>query len=122
MLFEDRGRTDKHGQKEFIIEVTGGPKKYYNKRRRKNPLFTEPKVVAIPIVTVDWYRNLVQSLRLERLTKKLTQAQLGKLTGSNQAAVSKFEQGLTNPSLKFLVNYTTALDIRLVIKFDNHSK
>lgn len=111
----DEGRTDEFGNKEFIIEITGGPKKYYNKRRRRNPAFHEPRKTEIPRIGDSWYKEVVAGLRQERLWQHLSQMTLAQTLKTHQSVISKFELGKTNPSLLFLRNYAQALGKKIKI-------
>jgi ribosome-binding protein aMBF1 (putative translation factor) len=115
----NKGRTDDHGNREFVIETTGGPKKYFNKRRRRNPLFKPPRIQSGRKVSDEWYTTLVEELRQARLAAKLTQRQLGKLIGSNQAAISRFELGKINITADFLSRLAKALKLKLTIDVSN---
>jgi DNA-binding XRE family transcriptional regulator len=109
----DQGRTDELGNKEFLVFVTGGPMKVLRHQRRKNPFFQEPRLKKPVVLDSTSFEELVGELKQFRLSAKLTQAQLGKLLGSNQAAISKFEQGSTNPTISFLLNFAKALKFKL---------
>lgn len=111
----DEGRTDDEGNKEFLIEITGGPKKYYNRRRRRNPLFREPKVAQAPRITDEWYQEVAAGLRQERIFQHLTQQTLAQTLRTRQPVISQFERGKTNPSLLFLRNYAQALGRKIKI-------
>lgn len=105
----DEGRTDAEGNKEFLIEITGGPKKFYNRRRRHNQLFREPKIIQSPRISDEWYQEVAAGLRQERIFQHLTQQTLAQTLHTRQSVVSQFERGKTNPSLLFLQNYAQAL-------------
>lgn len=121
MIDRDEGRTDAVGNKEFIVETTGGPTKYYNQLRKRNPFFTEPKDLTTAKIDIKWYQEFISSFRHARLVEGLTQKQLAETLGSNQAAISKFERGLTNPTLKNLLDHARALgmDIKLGVTTDS---
>ncbi len=111
----DEGRTDEQGNREFLIEITGGPKKYYNRRRRRNPLFIEPQALVLPRISDEWYKKVVAGLRQERLFRHQTQMTLAQTLHTRQSVISQFEQGKTNPSLLFLQNYAQALDRKIKV-------
>lgn len=104
----DQGRTDQEGRKEFIIKGKMGSKGAVYYTRRLNHAFREPDPIA-PTAKIESYQQLVNDLRLARLEERLSQVQLAKVIGSNQAAVSRFEQGKTNPTVTFLHAYAKAL-------------
>ena len=112
----DEGRTDEEGNREFLIEITGGPKKFYNRRRRRNPLFREPIVIQSPRINEEWYKEVVTGLRQERVFQHLTQMTLAQTLRTRQSVISKFERGKSNPSLLFLRNYAQALGKKIEIK------
>lgn len=112
----NEGRTDKWGNKEFTIESTGGPKKVFNQRRRHNPLFQPPKPSESHRIDADWYAVLIKGIRQARLSGRITQAQLGKLIGSNQAAISRFELGKMNATTIFIERLVEALNVKIAIK------
>lgn len=111
----DTGRTDKNGNKEFIVHSKAGSKGSVYYTRRHNPSFREPAPIA-PTAKIEGYQRLVMELRLARLKTRLTQSQLAKTIGSNQAALSRFELGKTNPTIAFIHAYAQALGC--VIIFD----
>ena len=120
MLFKpDEGRTDDLGNKEFVIKVAGGPTKHNRYYRRRNPFFTQPKSSTKPKIANDAYSELVSTLRQARYARSMTQAQLAKAVGSNQPAISRFETGSTNPSVKFLLSYAKAVEKNLGFSLKN---
>lgn len=58
------------------------------------------------------------TIKEKRLEKNLTQKQLSECTGSDQADISRLEQGLYNPSFKFLENISKALGKKLTISLN----
>lgn len=60
--------------------------------------------------------QIIRSIIRARLEKGLTQAQLAKKARTKQSAISRFEQGNTNPTLSFLQKVAEALDSKLVIR------
>lgn len=52
-----------------------------------------------------------------RNTGNLTQKQLSKLTGIDQADISKIENGKANPSIKTLTRIASAMNMNLKIEF-----
>lgn len=105
-------------QEKYIIETTGGPRKVFRKRRRRNPYYQEPARPAEPKITEDWYRAVLSQLRLARGQKRLSQMLLANTLKTKQPAISQFERGLTNPTLNFLIRYAEAVDrkIELLLK------
>lgn len=111
----DEGRTDAEGNEEFLIEIAGGPTKFYNKRRRRNPSFQDPDLIELPRINEAWYQEVTAGLRQERLFQHLTQQTLAQTLHTRQSVISQFERGKTNPSLLFLRNYARALGKQIII-------
>ncbi len=59
--------------------------------------------------------KIIQSLKLARQEKGLTQAELGKKLGLPQSHISKIEQELTNPQLSTLSDMARILDLELTL-------
>jgi len=102
------------GQKKYIYETIGGPKRFFNKRRRLNPSYKEPKVGAR--ITEKFYQNFISSLRSERLRQGLTQKTVAHALKTHQSVISKFEQAETNPTLDFIIRYARVLNKEVSIK------
>lgn len=98
-----------HKDEEYILETTGGPKKVFRQRRRRNPFYQKPRIKGSTKINDRWYLALVIELTKARKEQRLTQAALAKKLKTKQSAVSAFEQQLTNPSLAFLARYVKAL-------------
>lgn len=70
------------------------------------------------------YDDLEEEYRLEEqlieLRNKigLTQQKLAEKIGTKQPAVARFEKKLTNPTVKFLSKIAKAMDLSLVIRFE----
>lgn len=56
-----------------------------------------------------------QQLRKSRQDKKLTQAQLARITGMEQAEISRIESGHSNPTLITLHKLSSVLDLEFAI-------
>lgn len=61
--------------------------------------------------------DVIKALVDARIKKDLTQKELAKRTGINQADISKLENGTKNPSLKLLKKLARGLDMQLKIEF-----
>lgn len=59
--------------------------------------------------------ELIRSVIDKRLQKKMSQEELAKKIGTGQSAISRLEQGESNPSMKFLQKVAAALGARLTI-------
>ena len=61
--------------------------------------------------------EIIRALAEARKEQHLTQAELAKLTGINQADISKLENGNRNPSLNMLKKLAAGLGMTLKIEF-----
>ena len=61
--------------------------------------------------------KMLSSLIAMRNKRKMTQKQLANRMGTTQSALSRFEMGSINPSVKFLKKIAVALDAKLSIRF-----
>lgn len=103
-------------QPEFIEKTTGGPKKYFRRKRVRNPLYQRP---AEPVskYPAKNYQSLIDQFRQARKALGLSQATLANQLGTHQAVISKFELGKTNPTLHFLTMLAKKLNKKLAITF-----
>ncbi|HSX42421.1 MAG TPA: helix-turn-helix transcriptional regulator [Candidatus Saccharimonadales bacterium] len=100
----------------YIQVRTGGPKKYYNKKRIRNPHYKPVKsawtVSKYPAVE---YAELLRAFRSARLAKNMTQQQLAHELRTYQAVICNFELGRTNPTVHFLSRLAEELGLTLTI-------
>lgn len=71
------------------------------------------------------YQTIIEPLINARKQAGITQKRLAEMTGLEQAAISRMEKGVQNPSLKTLLRITEALELRLKIEqapISNHKK
>ncbi|MCH4891144.1 helix-turn-helix transcriptional regulator [Acidaminobacter sp. JC074] len=61
--------------------------------------------------------DIIKAIVDARNTQHLTQAELAKRTGINQADISKIENGTRNPSLDMLKRLAEGMNMRLELKF-----
>jgi predicted transcriptional regulator len=61
--------------------------------------------------------NVIRALVDARTSKKLTQKELAKRCGIDQADISKLENGTRNPSIKLLQRLAESMDMILKIEF-----
>ena len=61
--------------------------------------------------------DVIRAIVDARISQNLTQKELGKRTGINQADISKLENGTRNPSLKLLKRLADGMDMVLKIEF-----
>ena len=101
-------------QKEYIYETIGGPKLYYNKRRKINPRYIKKKDGAR--IAEKFYQDFIISLRTERIRQGITQKTVAHELGTHQSVISKFEQAITNPTVSFIIRYAHVLNKKVTIK------
>lgn len=61
--------------------------------------------------------KVIQSLIELRNSLNMTQKELSKLTGIDQADISRIERGLSNPTIKLLQKIADSLNMTLELKF-----
>ncbi|MCL2311891.1 MAG: helix-turn-helix transcriptional regulator [Firmicutes bacterium] len=61
--------------------------------------------------------QIINSLINARKSKKMSQEQLAKITGIDQAKISRIEKGIANPSLKTLKRIASGVDMKIKIEF-----
>ena len=61
--------------------------------------------------------DVIRAIVDARISQNLTQKELAKRTGINQADISKLENGTRNPSLKLLKRLADGMDMVLKIEF-----
>ena len=75
-----------------------------------------------PEFKTEWERlepefKIIRSLIEVRKEKHLSQKELAKITGINQADISRIENGNANPSLRTLQRLATGLGMKLKLEF-----
>ena len=60
--------------------------------------------------------DVIQQYKMCRNSKKITQAELSRLTGISQPNVTRFESGNYNPTLAMMVKMAEALEMELQIE------
>ncbi len=105
------------GEKEY--ELVGEPKKYYKKRvYKKRVKWGISKPQSIKEVDITWVKDLALDLKQARIQAGLSQKTLGHKIGTNQAAISRFELGKENASVKFLEKLARTLGRKISITVD----
>ncbi len=60
--------------------------------------------------------KIIRKIIKARKAKKLSQVQLGEITGNSQQVISKIERGKSIPNLSTLCRILDALDCEMIIK------
>lgn len=83
----------------------------YKKQQMKDPKFVKEYEAIQP--EMDVIRAIVNA----RTSQNLTQSELAKRTGINQADISKLENGTRNPSINLLKRLAEGMGMNLKIEF-----
>lgn len=83
----------------------------YKKQQMKDPEFVKEYESIQP--EMDVIRAIVNA----RTSQNLTQSELAKRTGINQADISKLENGTRNPSINLLKRLAEGMGMNLKIEF-----
>ena len=62
--------------------------------------------------------ELANAILKGRIDKGWSQSELARRVGTKQANISRIENGLSNPTLNFLIKLTQVLDLKLVLSFE----
>lgn len=91
-----------------------GSKKYYNQFyiEQRQPSQQKP---ATP-KKVRKIEPFIVALRHHRLAERLKQQELAALLQTKQSVISRFESGLTSPSLSFVARYAKAVGAVIELK------
>lgn len=103
---------------EFIEIITGGPTKYYRRKKIRNPKYRRPAKIAEPVskYPATAYSRLFIAFRNARIARGTTQAHLAHELRTYQSVISKFELGKMNPSLHFLTRIAKLLGKKVYIE------
>ncbi|MCD8225281.1 MAG: helix-turn-helix domain-containing protein [Clostridiales bacterium] len=85
--------------------------KEFKEERMKDPEFAREYEAIQP--EMDVIRAIIDA----RISQNLTQKELSRRTGINQADISKLEKGTRNPTLGLLKRLADGLDMVLEIRF-----
>ncbi|MCD7790708.1 MAG: helix-turn-helix domain-containing protein [Bacteroides thetaiotaomicron] len=83
----------------------------YHKKKMQDPEFAREYEAIQPEMDV------IQAIIDARISQNLTQKELSRRTGINQADISKLERGTRNPTLGLLKRLADGLDMVLEIRF-----
>ena len=82
----------------------------------KKELLRDPATLAAYKASEPKYR-LIRQVIQKRIDQGLTQGQLAKKIGTKQSAISRFEGGISVPTLSFLQKLARALNADLKVSF-----
>jgi transcriptional regulator with XRE-family HTH domain len=82
----------------------------YVQKQRQDPEYVDAEKELGPIL------DLADDILALRLAKGWSQADLAEKVGTRQANISRIENGLANPTLKFLHKLARALDAELAVR------
>ena len=95
----------------YVTVLTGGPTKYYNRRRvRKVFAQLEGSAPFQPITSI-WFTEMISALVSARHRQRISQMTVAGLLGTSQAAISRLESGKSNPTCELLDRLATALTV-----------
>lgn len=83
----------------------------YKKQQMKDPEFVKEYEAIQP------ERDAIRAIVNARTSQNLTQSELAKRTGINQADISKLENGTRNPSINLLKRLAEGMGMNLKIEF-----
>ena len=83
----------------------------YKKQQMKDPEFVKEYEAIQPEMDV------IKAIVNARTSQNLTQSELAKRTGINQADISKLENGTRNPSINLLKRLAEGMGMNLKIEF-----
>ncbi|HSX42185.1 MAG TPA: helix-turn-helix transcriptional regulator [Candidatus Saccharimonadales bacterium] len=102
------------GGARYKTVISGGPKKYLNRRRIR---LRNAKRIEGDYSPIDaaWFLEIIQEVPIARNRLKLTQLELAGTLGTSQAEICRLEKGKTNPTVEFLDRLFEVLEIKLII-------
>ena len=107
-------------EERYVTLITGGPMKYYNRRRVRKVFAEKEKLPAFEPITAEWFLTLINEIVLGRHRKRMTQINLARAVKTSQAEISRIETGQTNPTIELVNRFCSVLD--LVIEIKVHQK
>ena len=102
---------------QYTYISTGGPGKYYNRRRVRKLFAPKIKIFEFQPVTTEWFTFLIQKIGAARRRQRISQMTLAGILGTTQAAISRLETGRANPTVELIDRILTVLklDLKLII-------
>lgn len=86
----------------YVTVVTGGPTKFYNRRRVRKVFARLEGMEPFQPITSEWFTKMVSDTIFARHRQGMTQQTLARLLGTSQPAISRLESGKSNPTAEFL--------------------
>lgn len=108
--------------KQFTTITTGGPMKYYNRRRVRRAFADKLKLPPFVPIGADWYQEIIRKIIDERQRQGITQVDLARTLGTTQSAISLLESGRANPTVEFLDRVLNTLKLSLEINIEQVKK
>lgn len=105
----------KQGDELYRTVIIGGPKKVLNRRRVRRQ-FAKKQTYGYEPVRAKWFQKLIAEVVSTRQRRHLSQQALASILGTNQAEISDFETGKSNPTVEFLSRLCQTLEIKIEIK------
>ncbi|MEK7202604.1 MAG: helix-turn-helix transcriptional regulator [Patescibacteria group bacterium] len=95
----------------YVTLVTGGPTKYYNRRRVRKVFAQLERSPQFQPIDSEWFKILIRDTVSARHYRKMTQLTLAGILGTNQAAISRLESGKSNPTAELLDRIWSTLGV-----------
>jgi|SRR3989344_1233608 len=103
----------------YVTIVTGGPGKYYNRRRVRKVFAELEGPIPFQPIESEWSQTMIRDTIAARHRKGMTQMTLAGLLGTSQAAISRLESSKSNPTAELLDRLWTMLGIEIEVKVKN---
>ena len=100
---------------QYVTIVTGGPMKYYNRRRVRKVFAKLEGVDPFAPITAEWFRLIIREIVPARHRKGISQMTLAGLLGTSQPEISRLELGKTNPTAETLDRLFSVLDLSIEV-------
>ena len=102
-----------HENDQYVTLVTGGPMKYYNRRRVRKVFAQKLQAPGFEPIKVQWYQTITCEIIAARHRQGMSQASLASLLGTAQSAISQLETGKSNPTVELLDRVLTTLKLSM---------
>lgn len=101
---------------QYITITTGGPTKYYNRRRVRKVFASKLAPDKFKPITAEWFQTIIKEIAPARRRKGLSQMALASLIGTHQSEISRLETGNANPTADSLDRLFSILDLDLKVE------